>query len=163
MSVSNGVIRFAQRLSKRRDTLSRRNTLRSDFQQRKYIPVNPLVDRRLQCFVQTLRFGTEFASLLSDEIEHFLKQTRTRFWGRLRPNARIQPQCQCHSPTYASVDCQRSGRWHDSNIARGGPRRAWFGATLPVEVTLAFKLGQSGLLTHIEAMGSVSLCTPMKS
>jgi hypothetical protein len=48
--------------------------------------------------------GTEFALLLSDEIEHSLKQTRTRFCGRLRPNARIQPQRQCHSQSYASDD-----------------------------------------------------------
>jgi hypothetical protein len=68
------------------------------------------------------------------------KQSRTAFRGRLRPNACIQPQCQCHSQSSSSDD-QRSGWWHDSNIARGGPRRAWFGATLPVEVTLAFKLG----------------------
>ena len=107
----------------------------------KYIPTNLLVDRCLQCFVQIPRFGTEFAVLLRDEIEHSLKQTRTRFCGRLRPDARIEPQCQCRSPPYASGGCQRSGRWHDSNVARGGPRRAWSRATLPVEVTLAFKFG----------------------
>ncbi|CEF49201.1 unnamed protein product [uncultured bacterium] len=78
---------------------------------------------------------------IGDEIEHSVKQTRNRFCGRLRPNARIQPQCQCQSPSYASDDLQRSGRWHDSIVARGGPRRDWFSATLPVEVTLAFKLG----------------------
>jgi hypothetical protein len=39
---------------------------------------------------------------MGDEIEHSLKQTRNRFCGRLRPNARIQPECQCHSPAYAS-------------------------------------------------------------
>jgi hypothetical protein len=61
--------------------------------------------------------------------------------NRLRPNARIRPQRQCRSPNYASVGCKRSGQWHDSIVARGGPRCAWFGATLPVEVTLAFKLG----------------------
>jgi len=105
----------------------------------KYISVNLLVDRRLQCFVQILRFGTELAPILRDEIEHSLKQTRPRFCGRLRPDARIEPQCQCRSPPYASGGCQRSGRWHDSDVARGGSRRAWFSATLPVEVTLDFK------------------------
>jgi len=99
--------------------------------------VNILIGRRLHCFVQILRFGTELAPLLRDEIEHSLKQTRTRFSGRLRPDARIEPQCQCRSPPYASGVCQRSGRWHDSNVARGGPWRAWFSETLPVKVTPA--------------------------
>ena len=88
-----------------------------------------------------LRFGTEFAVLIRDEIQHSLKQTHTRFCGRLRANACIQPQCRCRSPSSSAVHCQRSGRWHDSNVARDGSRRARFGATLPVEVTLAFKLG----------------------
>ena len=82
-----------------------------------------------------------FTLLIAHEIPYengSHKQSRTAFRGRLRPNACIQPQCQCHS---RSSSDQRSGWWHDSNIARGGPRRAWFGATLPVEVTLAFKLG----------------------
>ena|SRR5205809_3169895 len=105
----------------------------------KYIKVNLLIDRYLRYFVQMPSVGTELALLLRDEIEHSLKQTRTRFCGRLRPDARIQPQCQCRSPSYASGGCQRSGRWHDSNVAWGGPRRAWFGSTLPIEVTLDFK------------------------
>ena len=92
-------------------------------------------------FCSNLHFGTDFAVLLRDEIEYTLKQTRTRFCDRLRPNARIQPQCQCHSQSFASVVCQRSGWWHDSRVARGGPRCAWFSATLLVEVTLTFKLG----------------------
>ena len=122
------------------DTL-RRTTLRSDFTSVNTSQVNSLVDKILQCFVQTMHFGTDFAVLLRDEIEYTLKQTRTRFCDRLRPNARIQPQCQCHSQSFASVLCQRSGWWHDSHVARGGPRCAWFSATLLVEVTLAFKLG----------------------
>ena len=87
-----------------------------------------------------LRFGTELATLLRDEIEHSLKQTRNRFCGRLRPDGRIQPQCQCRSPPYASGGCQCSGRRHDSNVARGGPRRAWLSATLPVEVKAWIKV-----------------------
>ena len=104
----------------------------------KYIKVNLLIDRYLRYFVQMPSVGTELARLLRDEIEHSLKQTRTRFSGRLRPDSRIEPQCQCRSPPYASGGCQRSGRGHDSNVARGGPRRAWSRTTLPVEVTLAF-------------------------
>ena len=109
------------------------------FNSVKYIPTNLLVDRRLQCFLQIPRFGTELAILLPDEIQHSLKQTRTRFCWGLRPDARIELQCQCRSPPYASGGCQRSGRWHDSNAAWGGPRRAWFGSTLPIEVTLDFE------------------------
>ncbi len=70
----------------------------------------------------------------------FNRKVRT-VGNRLRRNPRIRPPCRCRSPNYASVGCQRSGRRHDSIVARGGPRCARFGATLPVEVTLAFKLG----------------------
>ena len=65
---------------------------------------NLLADGRLQCFAQTLRFGTELATCTTYEIEHSLEQTRNRFCGHLRRNARSQPQCQCRSPSYASVD-----------------------------------------------------------